>query len=83
MKGEVFAYVTLDKLGEIVDSCCEFYDMEACIKEAKSNADYMALVSVYITLNMVTDEGWHVRDRKYMDRRKVVDCTGERKEVVS
>ena len=75
LTGEVFAYVTLDKLGEIVDSCCGFYDMEGCVNRAKDAIDSIVERKVLVVLDMVTDEGWQVRDRKYMGR-------GEAEELV-
>lgn len=40
LTGEVFAYAVKDGTGDVIDSCCGFYDLEYCKEQAIRSADY-------------------------------------------
>lgn len=42
LSGEVYAYLVKDKDGEVVDSCCGYYDLEYAHDQAISAVDYLA-----------------------------------------
>ena len=42
LNGEVYAYCTKDKSGNVVDYCCGFYNLEYCKEQAISMAEHYA-----------------------------------------
>jgi hypothetical protein len=39
-RGEIYGYEVLDEDGETVNDCWGFFDLDECIAEAKSDAEY-------------------------------------------
>jgi hypothetical protein len=50
--GEFYAYSVKDKDGKVIDSCCGFYDLEYCKKQAIEMAEYCVNKNENLTLTI-------------------------------